>query len=309
MHFVTKIAAPLAVAGLVAAAPAPSTDNLVARNNDGKSGKSSGVDDATILNYALTLEHLERAFYRDSLNMYNAGAFNDAKYPSWVRERFTEIAQHERSHVEFLTSALQAAGATPVKECKYAFGVTSPETFLATSQILEGVGVSAYLGAAGYITNKDYLAAAASILVSEAQHETWVKSGADSQDPFPRAFPAGLDLNQVFSLAAPFITECPSDNPALPVKAFPGLTATLSGSEVTYKVEKDVGAKYAAFVAAVGTQFIPIDGSSGTVKVPAGITGQSYLILTKSKAVSDMATVAGPAIINIDVPASNFDYQ
>lgn len=60
--------------------------------------------------------------------------------PSWVRERFTEIANHERTHVEFLTTALTAAGATPVKECSYNFGVSSPETFLATSQILEGVG-------------------------------------------------------------------------------------------------------------------------------------------------------------------------
>lgn len=60
--------------------------------------------------------------------------------PSWVRERFTEIASHEQTHVEFLSTALTAAGATPVKACTYDFGVTSPETFLATSQILEGVG-------------------------------------------------------------------------------------------------------------------------------------------------------------------------
>lgn len=60
--------------------------------------------------------------------------------PSWVRERFTEIANHERTHVEFLTTALKAAGATPVQECTYDFGTSSPEVFLATSQILEGVG-------------------------------------------------------------------------------------------------------------------------------------------------------------------------
>lgn len=48
MHFTKKIAAPLAVAGLVAAAPsAQGEKSIVARAN-------GGYDDATILNYALT---------------------------------------------------------------------------------------------------------------------------------------------------------------------------------------------------------------------------------------------------------------
>lgn len=174
-------------------------------------------------------------------------------------------------------------------------------------------GVAAYLGAAPSISNKDYLAVAGSILVVEAQHETWVKSSADNKDGFPRPFAAGLDFDQVYSLAAPFITSCPSSNPALPFKAFPAVTVTNTGTlktgdTVNFKTEKDVGAKYAAFVSAVGTNFVPVSGTSGSIKIPEGITGQSYLILTKTKSVSDSATVAGPAIVDIPVPAQNFDY-
>jgi hypothetical protein len=33
-----------------------------------------------------------------------------------------------------------------------------------------------------------------------------------------------LDLDEVYSIAASFITGCPTSNPALPVKAFPALT-------------------------------------------------------------------------------------
>lgn len=173
--------------------------------------------------------------------------------------------------------------------------------------------MAAYLGAAPSISNKAYLAVAGSILIVEAEHETWLKSAVDSQDGFPRPFAAGLDFDQVFSLAAPFIKSCPPSNPPLPFKSFPALTATIEGiprpgSKVNFKVAKDVGAKYAAIVSATNTQFVPVSGTSGSITVPEGIRGQSYLILTKTQSVTDEATVAGPAILNFPLPNRNFSY-
>lgn len=66
-------------------------------------------------------------------------------------KRFKEISAHEASHVAFLEKAL---GDKAVKACEYNFGdISKPATFVATSILLEGVGVSAYLGAANKITN------------------------------------------------------------------------------------------------------------------------------------------------------------
>jgi hypothetical protein len=115
-----------------------------------------------------------------------------------------------------------AAGATPVAACEYDFGYTDVKTFLATASILEGVGVSAYLGAAADIMSKTYLTAAGSILTVEARHSSYIRANLD-QVPFAQPFDAPLSLNQVFSLASGFITSCPESNPALPVKAFPAL--------------------------------------------------------------------------------------
>lgn len=302
MHFVSKVAAALALASSVSSAPV-----LEERNNGG----GSAINDGVILNYALTLEHLEAAFYKEGLNMYNAGAFNDASFPEWVRLRFTEIANHEATHVTVLTGALEAAGVKPVKACTYNFGLTGPESFLATAQVLEGVGVAAYLGAAPFIQNKDYLAVAGSILVVEAQHETWVRSAADNQDGFPKPFAAGLQFNHVYSLAAPFFKSCPSDNPTLPVKAFPALKVNTAGPySKGQKISVNVpsGAKYAAFVDAVATTFQPVSQGTAEITIPSYVGGQTYLILTSSKAATDAATVAGPAVLFIDVPATTFSY-
>ena len=87
--------------------------------------------------------------------------------PEWVRQRFVEIGGHEKAHVDFLTKAL---GDQATKECTYNFGVTDVNTFIATAALLEGIGESAYLGAAQNITNPGTLTAAGSILTVESRH-------------------------------------------------------------------------------------------------------------------------------------------
>lgn len=103
--------------------------------------------------------------------------------------------------------------------------------FMATANILEGVGVSAYLGAAASIASDAYLTAAGSILTVEARHSSFIKNQLDLV-PFPQAFDVPLDFDQVYSLASLFIKSCPESNPALPVKAFPALTAEADGDNM-----------------------------------------------------------------------------
>lgn len=270
---------------------------------------------ADILNYALTLEHLEDTFYREALAKYTADDFKSAGFDNETYSKIQTIASDEKTHVSFLTGALKAAGATPVAECTYDFGYKDVASFLATASILEGVGVSAYLGAAADIMSKTYLTAAGSILTVEARHSAYVRNTI-KQEPFAQPFDNPLSINEVYTLAAQFITSCPSSNPALPVKAFPVLTASssdmmiMAGSKVmlTTKGYKIDGQVYGAFITVTGPMFVNATAVDGgfEVEAPKGIAGQSYVVLTScNTAATDDTIVAGPAVVEISGTAAS----
>ncbi|KZV98149.1 hypothetical protein EXIGLDRAFT_746780 [Exidia glandulosa HHB12029] len=264
----------------------------------------AGVTDTVILQYALTLEHLEAAFYKEALEKFNASQFASGGEQHAL---FAQIADHEATHVKVLESIL---GDQATKACNYSFPYTDLQGFKSLAQILEGVGVTAYLGAAQFISDPDTLTAAGSILTTEARHAAWLAT-TNGGDPWPGAFDTPLAFSQVFSLAAPFITSCPSTNPTLPVKAFPGLTLSSPsngslkpGSNVTLEVSSAYNATtetplYVAFLTGTSVVFAPYSANQSFV-IPMGVnsTGTIYAVITSSNSsASDDNTVAGPVIL------------
>lgn len=264
-----------------------------------------------ILNYALTLEHLENAFYREGLANYTQAEFIAAGYADPFYTNLQEVASDEATHVTFLATAL---GSAAVAECIYDFPSTDPASFVALASVLEGVGVSAYLGAAASIADADYLTDAATILTVEARHNAYIRASID-ESPFPAAFDTPLDFNEVYTLAAPFIVSCPSTNAALPVKAFPALSVSFAGNitvgaTITLSspglaiVPSETVTIYAAFITASGPIFVAATASNGgteyCVTVPEGAAGQTYVVITGcNEAVTDDTVVAGPAILEV----------
>lgn len=266
-----------------------------------------------ILQYALTLEHLEATFYKEALAKYDAKAFAAAGYPQWVRKRVSEIGTHEQSHVSFLSTALSGLGQTPTAACSYNFPYNSVSGFLGLAQVLEGVGVAAYLGAAKNITVPDYVTAAGSILTVEARHNAWIRSAVNKGDAFPEPYDTPLGFNEVYSLAAQFITSCPSTNPTLPVKAFPALTLETAGKlkpgqTITLKTSA-TGGQFAIFLSELGQTAVAWSASNPSVQIPDNTYGQLYVVLTSSNAtVTDDNVVAGPAIVEVNLsPSETFN--
>ncbi|MCD6057007.1 MAG: hypothetical protein K0Q89_537 [Thermomicrobiales bacterium] len=163
------------------------------------------TSDIDVLNYALTLEHLEYSFYRDGIGLFNFG--QDSRGQS-IDTNFAAIRDHEGAHVETLASVIADLGGTPVEEATYDFGdaYTDSMAFMMTAAALENTGVSAYDGAGQFITDPELLTAAGSIVAVEARHASYLNL-LTGQIPFPAAFETPLTMDEVLEIAGPFIAS------------------------------------------------------------------------------------------------------
>jgi hypothetical protein len=123
-----------------------------------------GQGDIGVLNYAYALEQLEAAFYSAVTQNPFAGA---------TRDELTVLAQirdHEIAHRDFLKSALGSHAIPDLSVDFSAIRFGSRRSVLETANTFENLGVAAYNGAGGLLTDVHHLAAAGTIVSVEARH-------------------------------------------------------------------------------------------------------------------------------------------
>jgi len=155
-----------------------------------------------VLNFALTLEYLEAAFYKK-------GNGTKGLIPARYRALFKTIGAHETAHVALLKGALGAAAvAAPAVDFtaggKYADAFSNFQTFATLSATFEDLGVAAYKGQAGNLAGTPVLTTALQIHSVEARHASAVrpligKAGWDD------AFDKPKTKNEVLAAATPFL--------------------------------------------------------------------------------------------------------
>jgi len=270
---------------------------------------TSSTTDLDILNYALTLEQLEYAFYRDGISLL-ADNTSDPIYP-----RLVEIRDHEQAHVKALTTAITQLGGTPVEECEYDFGYNNdPQAFLNVARVLENVGVSAYDGAAYEIKDQRLLTAAATIATVEARHASYLNNLL-GVSPFPTAFDSPLDRRSVLGLASGFIRNCSGETLALtpraqltvePLVVAPGSTVNVTSDALSST--NSTGSLYCVFYTASASTNSTLESEQGSggnstyfCRVPEeAYQGDNFVFLSSSATyVLDQLDpiVAGPALV------------
>jgi hypothetical protein len=154
--------------------------------------RASASSDVAILNYALTLEYLQAAFYTETERL---GAIRGNLQPIP-----RQLGAVERAHVAAIKQAL---GRAAVKRPAFDFhGVTEDERkFLKTAVAFEDLAVAAYKAQADRIRSKALLAAAISIHSVEARHAAWMRFLA-GVTPAAAAFDRGKPISEVKAIVA-----------------------------------------------------------------------------------------------------------
>jgi hypothetical protein len=166
---------------------------------DDNSTAQFGAGDIGIMNYALTLEYLETAFYAD---VAKSGLFKGSDL-----ETIRKFGSQEADHVAALTAAVKQAGGKPAPKPKTEFPLNNAQQVLRLASTVENLGAAAYLGQAARIQSPEVLAAALSIHSVEGRHaaalNTLLGKTPVPDGPFAQPASASMVLNAV----QPFIVD------------------------------------------------------------------------------------------------------
>jgi rubrerythrin len=156
-----------------------------------------GKGDIGILNYALTLEYLEAAFYKD---VVKSGLFKGEELA--VLKKF---GSEEQQHVEALSGTVKKLGGKPAPMPKAEFPLKDAKSVAELAGTVENLGAAAYLGQAANIKSPEVLAAALSIHSVEARHAATLNTLLKMSITPDGAFGKPADVKTVLMSVEPFI--------------------------------------------------------------------------------------------------------
>jgi rubrerythrin len=156
-----------------------------------------GEGDLGIVNYALTLEYLEAAFYD---KVAKSGLFKGGD-----QALIEAIGQAEQEHVAALTATAKQLGGKPAKAPKAKFPLDDATSVLELAATVENLGAAAYLGQAAAIEDPDVLAAALSIHSVEGRHAAALNALVGEPVTPDGAFAQGADMQTVLDEVQPFL--------------------------------------------------------------------------------------------------------
>ncbi|HYH54188.1 MAG TPA: ferritin-like domain-containing protein [Solirubrobacterales bacterium] len=190
-----------AAAAFLAACGDDSGTTMTDTTSMGSGGASEtaefGKGDVGILNYALTLEYLETAFYAD---VVKSGLFKGADL-----ETIRKFGQEEAEHVKALTAAVKGMGAKPAPKPKTEFPLENAKSVLELAGTVENLGAAAYLGQAANIRSPEVLASALAIHSVEGRHAAALNTLLGESITPDGAFAKPADVKTVLKAVEPFI--------------------------------------------------------------------------------------------------------
>jgi len=193
----TALAAVLAACGDDSGTTTNGTTSAMGSGGGASETAEFGKGDVGILNYALTLEYLETAFYAD---VVKSGLFKGAEL-----ETIRKFGREEAEHVQALTAAVKQLGGKPAPEPKAEFPLKSAKSVLELAGTVENLGAAAYLGQAANIESPEVLASALAIHSVEGRHAAVLNTLLGESITPDGAFAKPADVQTVLKSVEPFL--------------------------------------------------------------------------------------------------------
>jgi rubrerythrin len=169
-------AAGAAAAGLASASRSSGTSSLSSRDRE-------------VLEFALKLEQLQTAFYRQALRR--------GKLTDQTRQFAEVVGREEQEHLHYLERALGRA-ADPAPAFTFGDATSNDAKFIAAAVTIEDIGLAAYNGQAENMS-RDTLHSVGRVISVEARHAAWARCLAGK---LPAPVPADAPITASAALRA-----------------------------------------------------------------------------------------------------------
>ncbi|KAJ3037796.1 hypothetical protein HDV00_001297 [Rhizophlyctis rosea] len=191
--------------------------------------RAQALEDRDFLNYILSVDQLQAAFYRFGLDHFTDSDFKDSGYPSRIKSEITTIHTQDSDQAALIIDAINgleeeyygSQNRDPVTTCKYNWTFTDVGDFIAQASILEQTSVSAHLGIQQRLSNRTLKSTIASLSSVQSRHSTLInilnneRNNRNNRtalgDPLPNKIETPLGIRPVLSILDRYIKSCPDD--------------------------------------------------------------------------------------------------
>jgi rubrerythrin len=189
----------------LAGASAGAASVLAACGSDSSTGATTGGEtakfgdgDLGILNYALTLEYVEAAFY--------AALTTSDLLTAPAKETLGKFGEEEKEHVAALAKEIEKLGGKSVAEPKTAFSLEDESEALEIGSTLENVIAAAYQGQLPWIKSDSALSLALAIHSVEGRHAAALNILREESGTPDGAFAEPATVASVLEAIEPYVS-------------------------------------------------------------------------------------------------------
>lgn len=168
---------------------------------------------------ALYQEWIELDLFQDGLKRFSAEDFKSAGLNAADRDLIEFMAEQETGHATLISNIL---GAEAPQQCAYNYPYTNVNEFLDFCQKLTRVGEAGVYGFLAHLDSREAATLLTQSVTTEARQQMIFRQ-FQGLFPMPVWFEVGIPQSWAWTLLAPYISSCPSNQTRLVWQNFPAL--------------------------------------------------------------------------------------